>query len=60
MDKRRFTLTGSGAKGAGRPTLEALLAGAGLEVWQSPEGFREIRARPPSPSPVPRRRPRSR
>jgi hypothetical protein len=51
-------LTGSGGKGGGRPSLEVLLAKAGLETWQSPEGFQAIRVRPLSNSMAPPRRPR--
>jgi hypothetical protein len=45
---------GSGGTGTG---VAALLAEAGLELWQAPEGFWAIRVRPaPPPSAAPPRR----
>jgi hypothetical protein len=70
---RRFDLTGFQAATMRRPgnelerttepanahSVAALLAEAGLELWQAPEGFWAIRVRP-SVSASPPRRPRHR
>lgn len=40
--------------------IRTLLAEAGLELWQAPEGFWAIRAKPAATSPKPQRRRRAR
>ena len=50
------------AKSDSRRPLVALLEDAGLELWQAPEGFWAIRAKPvaaPTPKPWRRRRART-
>jgi hypothetical protein len=53
-------LTAFAANGALRAEVAALLAEAGLEMWQAPEGFWAIRVKPVASlaKPSRRRRPR--
>lgn len=48
-------LTGSPPEALAPPDLEQALAGAGLELWQAPEGFWAIRIKPPATPLSPRR-----
>jgi hypothetical protein len=58
MDEKDATkhLTGSGASDDSGSDVRALLEEAGLELWQAPEGFWAIRAKPAAPSGKPPRR----
>ena len=53
MDSKTV-LTSFSEEPGSRPEVTALLAGAGLELWHSPEGFWAVRLKRPA-SPAPRR-----
>ena len=56
----KTVLTGFLEEPLSRPELMHLLAEAGLELWQAPEGFWAVRLKPvlaPPPLARPRRRP---
>lgn len=58
----KTVLTGFFGEPLSRPELVALLAEVGLELWQAPEGFWAVRAKPavpPTPPARPARRRRS-
>lgn len=56
MEARKL-LTGLPSKSSSLPGLARILAEAGLELWQSPEGFWAIRLKPAAvPPPVARQR----
>lgn len=55
----KTVLTDFSAEMPPRPEVARLLAEAGLELWQAPEGFWAVRLKPGAPLPAtqPRRRP---
>lgn len=55
MEPKRH-LTGFLEDPISQPEIAALLDEAGLELWQAPEGFWAIRAKPPAPAMAPKQR----
>ena len=55
----KTVLTGFLGESISRPDLVDLLAEAGLELWQAPEGFWAVRLKP-TPVPLPATHPRRR
>ena len=59
LSETKKALTGFLAEPISRPELVALLAEAGLELWQAPEGFWTVRLKQAASMPAkPPRRPR--